>query len=74
MNNTNEWDKKSITVVNAFDAMRRFLEIYWESGGRLSEDIAMLLSSLDRNEENNALPVDAALWHDWIKATSEYID
>jgi hypothetical protein len=43
----------------AFAAMRIFLEAYWERGGRSSEDIAILLGSLD---------IDPAQRSDWTDA------
>ena len=43
----------------AFAAMRIFLEAYWERGGRSSDDIAVLLGSLE---------VDPAQRLDWIDA------
>lgn len=51
----------------AFDAMRVFLEVYWERGGRVSDDLAVLLDGLDRLE-SDGLPLDPAMWSDWIDA------
>jgi hypothetical protein len=62
---------ESITVGRAFDAMRRFLEGYWERGGKKSDDLAVLLGSLNRDEGSRSLPLDPALWSDWLDAIEE---
>lgn len=59
---------EQITLTDAFDVMRRFLEVYWERGDRNSEDIAILLGALNRDEASQSLPLDEALWHDWLEA------
>ncbi len=60
----------SFISLDDFDAMRRFLEIYWERGGKASDDIAVLLGSLNRDEGSQSLPLDAAMWEDWLDAVS----
>jgi hypothetical protein len=55
----------SLTELEAFDAMRSFLEAYWERGGKESDDIAILLGSLNRGL---GPPLDIAQWHDWLRA------
>jgi len=42
-----------------FEAMKLFLEAYWERGGRTSDDLAVLLGSLD---------IDPAQRSDWAAA------
>ena len=59
---------KNISLIEAFDCMRFFLEKYWELGGKRSDDIANLLSSLDRGKNNDFAPLDKALWDDWMIA------
>lgn len=59
----------------AFDAMRRFLEIWWEIGGRTEDNIANILSSTNRTMGADATapqggPGDQALWNDWRDAVS----
>jgi hypothetical protein len=54
-------DAARLTVRQAFEATRYFLQAYWERGGRGSEDVAMLLSDLD---------ADPAQWNDWLAAVS----
>ena len=44
-----------------FEAMKLFLEAYWDRGGRTSNDVAVLLGSLD---------VDPAQRSDWTTAVS----
>lgn len=57
----------SLSATKAFDVMRIFLESYWERGGRSSTDLALLLSSLERESEDDS-PLDAAQWSDWLAA------
>ena len=68
---TNNSRDQQICLIDAFDSMRRFLEAYWERGGRQSDDIAILLGSLNRDEAIQSLPLDAAMWDDWLAAVSE---
>jgi len=64
---------ETITVSRAFDAMRHFLEGYWTRGDKQSDDLAVLLGSLNRDECTPLLPLDQALWHDWIEAVEETV-
>ena len=59
---------RDLDELQAFDAMRTFLEAYWERGGKASDDLAVLLGSLSRDAYTNGLPLDAALWGDWLDA------
>lgn len=52
----------------AYDAMTRFLETYWERSGKASDDLATLLGSLNRNLWADGVPADPAMWEDWIAA------
>ena len=54
----------------AFDAMRAFLEAYWERGMRSDEGLANLLSNLNRSVWSNGGPGDPAMWSDWRKAVA----
>ncbi|MGQ0661756.1 hypothetical protein [Sphingosinicella sp.] len=56
-----------LDATTAFDAMRLFLEAYWERGGRLSDDLAVLLGGLQRLD-SDGMPIDLAMWSDWIAA------
>lgn len=60
-----KFDKSNLHA-KYFDAMKIFLEDYWERGDRLSDDFAKILSSLE--SEKNGEPRDIALWNDWIEA------
>ncbi len=60
-----------ISQQQALDAMRIFLNEYWERGGKESDQIANLLSSLDNFGSQDGLPVDIALWHDWLRACEQ---
>ncbi len=54
--------------LEAFDVMRAFLKAYWERGLKSSDDIAVLLGSMNRNENDNTPPLDIAQWQDWLDA------
>jgi hypothetical protein len=45
----------------AFDAMRAFLEAYWERGDRSDEGLALLLTNLDRTVWADGSPCDPAM-------------
>lgn len=57
----------TINTDTAFEAMRIFLEAYWERGGYGSDDIASLLGSLNRTGTGQ-FPLDPAMWSDWVQA------
>ncbi len=61
----------AISPATAFDAMREFLEAYWDQGGRTSNDLAILLSSLNRDETTQSMPLDPAMWDDWLDAVNK---
>lgn len=55
----------------AFDAMRAFLKDYWEIGLKQEEEIAILLSSLQRAVWADGQPADPAMWSDWRKVPGQ---
>jgi hypothetical protein len=57
-----------LSVREAFDAVRNFLEAYWERGLRSSDDIAVLLSSMSGEMTKDGRPGDPAQWTDWLDA------
>ena len=61
---------KQFDESTGFDAMRFFLEAYWERGGRISDDFASLLGGLQRSE-SDGMPLDPAMWTDWIDAVRQ---
>jgi len=61
--------KHQLTELEAFDAMRTFLEAYWERGLKESDNIAVLLGNLNRE---GGPPIDIAQWHDWLNAISQH--
>lgn len=63
---------QSLTELEAFDAMRVFLEAYWERGLKESDDIAVLLGSVDRGHDCGP-PLDAAQWSDWRDAVQRVV-
>jgi len=58
---------KEITYSQAFDAMSIFLERYWDRGERRSDDLAVLLGSINRGNDHG-MPLDQAQWIDWLEA------
>ena len=54
-----------ITVLQAFHAMRIFLEAVWQRQGKNAEDIAFLLGG---TKWADGSPVDPTIWEDWLMA------
>ena len=65
----------TITLVEAYDSMRIFVEAVWRRLDRPQEEIAFLLAGL---KWADGAPVDPAMWQDWLAAvhsvTKEAID
>ena len=55
----------TITVAEAYDAMRIFLETVWRRLDEPQEEIAFLLAGLKWADGS---PVDPAMWQDWLAA------
>jgi hypothetical protein len=55
----------TITVIEAFDAMRIFLAAVWQRQGKASEDLALIMGAARLADGS---PVDPAIWHDWLMA------
>lgn len=55
-----------MTTDQAFDAMKIFLEKYWESTGK-SDELGLLLSRLDNSFTISGQPHDPALWDRWLE-------
>ena len=69
---------RTLDELAAFDAMRRFLEIWWEVGGRSEDNIATILGSTNRTggadgSTQQGAPVDMALWNDWRDAVTKVL-
>ena len=60
---------EQLTALEGFAAMLRFLEAYWKRGGELSDEIAVLLSSM--SPLSDGMPFDQALWDDWLQAIDQ---
>ena len=68
----------SLDELEAFDAMRTFLEAFWRRGGCKSEELANLLSWTNRQEwpsgkqlpDLTGAPLDIAQWEDWLDAVA----
>jgi hypothetical protein len=60
----------SLTALEAFDAMRVFIENHWERGLKKSEDMLWLLSAINRETAvwPDGGPSDPAMWNDWLHA------
>ena len=62
---------RTLDELAAFDAMRRFLEVWWERGGRSEDQLARVLGSLNRTHHSilgPGAPLNIALWDDWRDA------
>lgn len=59
-----------LTTLEAFDAMRLFVENYWERGGKGSDELRLLLSAMNRDTAmwTDGGPADPAMWSDWLHA------
>ena len=72
-----EWPDTALRELNeleAFDAMRLFLEAYWERGGKQSDDLAALLGNLNREMWASGMPGDPAQWNDFRAAVDRILD
>lgn len=56
-----------ITVGQAYDAMLRFLNIYWSE--TKSDDVGGLLGELQM--AGDGLPMDGRNWNRWLKCAAE---
>jgi hypothetical protein len=56
----------TLTAREAYEAMCRFLDAYWERGGKRSDDIAGLLGATAMHPDGR--PLDQAQWNDWLVA------
>lgn len=54
----------------AFEAMRYFLNAYWERGGRPVGDLGGLLGDIGSGLWEDGTPNDPAQWTDWLDAIS----
>jgi hypothetical protein len=61
----------TLDALTAFDAMRAFLETYWERGNKTSDDLAVVLGNLNRSIWSDGRPSDPAQWDDWKAAISK---
>lgn len=59
-----------LSALEAFDAMRVFIENHWERGLKESDDLRWLLSAMNRQTEiwADGGPSDPAMWSDWLLA------
>ena len=64
---------RTLNELEAFDAMRGFLEAYWERGQKQSDGIAVLLTSMDRDTWVNGMPLDRAQWEDFREAVNSVL-
>jgi len=61
---------KDLDELTAFDAMRAFLEAYWERGLRSDEGLGSLLGNLNRSVWADGSTADPAMWQDWKDAVA----
>lgn len=55
----------TITLIEAYDAMRIFVETVWRRMDRPQEEIAFLLAGLKWADGS---PIDPAMWQNWLAA------
>jgi hypothetical protein len=55
----------TITVIEAYDAMRIFVETVWRRMDKPQEEVAFLLAGL---KWADGTPVDPAMWQNWLAA------
>jgi hypothetical protein len=60
---------EKLTELQAFEAMKKFLEGYWERTN--SDDIGGLLGELQFSPDGRTF--DPAAWHDWIDAVGQVL-
>jgi len=62
-------ERERISVNDAYRAMFRFLEAYFER--TKADEVAVLLGSM--NLADDGKPMDPAMWQDWLVAVREAI-
>lgn len=62
---------RKISTLDAYKAMFKFLEAYYERGQRRSDDIGALLGSMQLDSDQK--PFDMALESDWARAIEQVI-
>ena len=55
----------AITPIQAYDAMRMFLETVWRHRGCPQGEVDLLIAGLKMAD---GTPVDSTLWNDWLAA------
>jgi hypothetical protein len=55
----------TITLIEAYDAMRIFMESVWRRMDKPQEEVAFLLAGLKWADGS---PVDPAMWQNWLAA------
>ena len=60
----NHMDTTKLTYIQSFNAMRRFLEMYYERTS--SDDVGSLLGDLQILDDGGT--ADPAAWEDWLVA------
>jgi hypothetical protein len=67
-----------ITVLDAFKAMRTFLERFWERGHRQDDTLANLLSWTAMDPRTTPTgkvgTADPAQWYDWVEAVTDTLE
>ena len=63
--------KKELTILEAFETMKCFLEQYYERGKRQEGEIGQLLGDLQFLEDSGT--ADPAQWHDWEKSVEKVL-
>ena len=62
---------KKLTILQAFEAMKCFLDAYYERGKGQEEQIGVLLGGLQFLEDGDT--ADPAQWHDWEESVEKVL-
>ena len=60
-----------LTERSAFDAMRAFLEEWWQLTNH-DEQLGILLSAMDGSLTSDGLPIDPAVWSSWLACCEKF--
>ena len=72
----NDWmdaleNKQLVTAIEGFKAMFNFLNAYYERTSSASEDIKIILDSMQVDKTGE--PIDSIVWHLWIECVQKNI-
>lgn len=57
---------QELSIREAYECMFRFLDSYWERGGKADDQIAILLGGMALSSDG--IPMDPAMMSDWLQS------